>query len=153
MAGCGKKAGPPGSTPSAAASVAEPVMTAWQQGDRSTAISSFLQTDWTSRPLFASSSALGLTEDQFKALSPAQQQADSAEIYAQLESLNELAKAVVQVGRDAAATGDKEQARKYFASVKQFGGALSSPDCTRIVQLVGRAVVSMGDKELAKIGQ
>jgi hypothetical protein len=153
LAGCGKKTPPPSSTPSTAAPVTESAMTAWQQGDKSTAVRSFVETDWSGRPLFAASSTLSLTEDQFKALSNAERQAKSGEMMSQLDSLKELARAVAESGRDAASKGDTAQARKYFTSLKQCGTALDSPDCLSLVQLVGRAFKKMADTELAKIPQ
>ena len=128
-------------------------MTAWQQGDKPKAVSSFVETDWSSRPLFASGSTLSLTENQFKALSDAERQAKSGEMMSQLDSLKKLASAVAQSGRDAAAKGDTAQARKHFTSLKECGTALDSPDCLRLVQLVGQAWKKMADTELAKIPQ
>ena len=153
LTGCGKKAGPPGSTASAAAPIAQPSMTAWQQGDKATAISSFVETEWSSGPLFAANSTLSLSEDQFKALSNADRQAQSGEMMSQLDSLKKLAAAVAQAGRDAASKGDTIQARKYFTSLKQCGTALDNADRLRMVQLVGQALKKMADAELAKVGQ
>jgi hypothetical protein len=153
LAGCGKKTTPPSSNPSTAAPVTESAMTAWQQGDTPKAVSSFVETDWSSRPLFAASSTLSLTEYQFKALSDAERQAKSAEMMSQLGSVKKLAAAVAQAGRDAAAKGDTAQARKYFTSLKECGTALESPDCLSLVQLVGKAFKKLADTELAKIPQ
>jgi hypothetical protein len=153
LTGCGKKADPPGSTASAAAPIAQPSMTAWQQGDKATAISTFVETDWSSGPLFAANSTLSLSEDQFKALSNADRQAQSGEMMSQLDSLKKLAAAVAQAGRDAASKGDGAQARKYFTSLKQCGTALDHADRLRMVQLVGQALKKMADAELAKVGQ
>ena len=128
-------------------------MSAWQQGDQSAAISSFLAADWSARPLFASDSVLSLTEDQFKSLSDADRQAKSGEMTKQLDSLKRLAAAVAQAGRDAASNGDTAQAQKCFTSLKQCGAALSSPDCLGLVQLVGKAFSRMADTGLAKMGK
>lgn len=128
-------------------------MTAWQQGDKATAISTFVETEWSSGPLFAANSTLSLSEDQFKALSNADRQAQSGEMMSQLASLKKLAAAVAQAGRDAASRGDTAQARKYFTSLKQCGTALDNADRLRIVQLVGQALKKMADAELAKVGQ
>jgi len=155
LAGCGKKTSSSGGSSSpAAAPVIQPVMTAWQQGDKSTAVSKFFATDWSARPLFAPDSALSLTESEFGSL-PANdaQLKESKEMLPQLASLKQLAAAVIQAGREAAAKGDLTQARKYFTASKQFGAALDSPDYTHIVQLVGQAIGKMADTELAKIGQ
>jgi hypothetical protein len=128
-------------------------MTAWQQGDKSTAISSFLAIDWSARPLFAPDSTLSLSEGQLKALSDADRQARSSEMMSQISSLKQLAAAVAQAGRDAASKGDSAQARKCFMSLKQCGTALDSADNLLMVQLVGQACKKMADTELAKIGQ
>lgn len=153
LAGCGKKAASPDPKSQGAAPVAQPAMTAWQQGDKPAAISSFAQADWTGRPLFAPGSGLSLSEDQFKRLSATERQAASVELQSQLDTLKQLTAAVAQAGRDAAAKGDKAQAQKYFTSLQQCGTALQSPDCLILVQLVGKAVKKVGDSELAKVGQ
>lgn len=153
LAGCGKKARPLSSTPSTAAPVAQPVMTTWQLGDKSTAVSSFVETDWSSRPLFASSSTLSLTENQFKALSDAERQAKSGEMFSQLDSLKQLAAAVAQAGRDAASKGDATQARKYFISLKQCGAALDTLNSLALVRLVGQGIKKRADTELSQLAQ
>jgi len=128
-------------------------MTAWQQGDTPKAVSSFVESDWSRRPLFAASSTLSLTEDQFKALSDAERQAKSGEMFSQLDSVKKLAAAVAQAGRDADSKGDTALARKHFTSLKQCGTALDSPDCLSLVQLVGKGFKKTADTELAKIPQ
>ena len=159
--GCGKKSSSGSDTPrtaqadaaSSASPVSQPALTAWQQGDQAAAVYSFLAADWSARPLFTAGSTLSLTEDQFKALSAADRQAKSGELTAQLDSFKRLAAAVAQAGRDAASKGDAATAKKYFTSLKQCGTALESPDCLQLVQLVGKAIEKMSDKEMAKIGQ
>lgn len=162
LAGCSKKDGssggsaPPKKQPADAASAAAPIthaaMTAWQQGDKSAAITSFLEADWSARPLFASGSTLSLSEDQFKALSNADRQAKSNEMLPQISALKQLAAAVAQTGRDATSKGDAAQARKCFTSLKQCGTALDSPDRLLLVQFVGQAFKKLADAELAKVG-
>jgi predicted small lipoprotein YifL len=160
IAGCGKKSPsisatpPPAQADAASPSpAAQPALTAWQQGDRAAAVSSFLAADWSARPLFAAGSILNLSESQFKALSDAEREAKSKDMFSQLDSLKQLARAVVQSGHDAVSKGNTAQARKCFTSLKQCGTALESPDCLLLVQLVGKAFVKMSDTELAKIGQ
>jgi hypothetical protein len=166
LAGCGRKNGSSGSSatpPTVKADVAlsslpilQPALTAWQQGDKSTAVSSFLAADWSARPLFAAGSPLSLSDDQMHALrahSEADYEAKSRELLTELTHLKQLAKAVEEAGRDAASKGDVAQGRKDFTSLKQFGTALDSPDYVLIVQLVGRASKKMADTELATIGQ
>src|ERR1035441_6566633 len=113
IAGCGKKSPSSSTTPppaqaeaASSSPIAQPALTAWQQGDKTAAVSSFLAADWSARPLFAVGSTLSLSEAQFKALSDADRQAKSTEMTAQLGSLKQLAAAVAQAGLDAASKGD-----------------------------------------------
>jgi hypothetical protein len=162
LAGCSKQSGSsgtasssapePGNAESAAVPVAKPAMTAWQQGDKSAAVSGFLAADWSAHPLFASDSALSLSENQLDALPLAELQAKSGEVVSQLDSLKGLARAVIQAGDDAVAKGDTTQARKCFTAVQQCGEALDSTNCLRLAQFVGQALKKRAQSELAKIG-
>jgi hypothetical protein len=162
LVGCGKPDASSGTSPSQAkeqangapaAAVAQSALLAWQQGDKSMAVSKFVDADWTARPLFPTDSPLSLTEEQFQSLPIAESEAKGKEMLPQLSALKALATAVAQAGRDAAAKGDAAQAQKYFAALKQAGTALSNPDCMAIVQLVGKAFTKMADTELSKIGK
>ena len=108
LSGCSKKSAP--------TTVLQSVLTTWQQGDQASAISRFMAADWSQRPLFTPGSSLSLSEAQFNALPAAEQEAKMKELLPQLSAIRELAKAVVQAGRDAAGKGDSAQARKYFAT-------------------------------------
>jgi hypothetical protein len=162
LAGCGKQNTSSGTSPSSAkeqtstasaAPVAQAAMLAWQHGDKSTAVSKFLDADWSARPLFPPDSPLSLTEAQFQSLSNTDRQAKSNEMLPQVSALKALAAAVAQAGRDAASKGDSAQAQKCFASLKRCGTALSSPDCLSLVQLVGKAFNKMADTEVATLGK
>jgi major membrane immunogen (membrane-anchored lipoprotein) len=162
LAGCGKKNGSSGSSDSTTKALAEAApsstvtqqaLTAWEQGDKSTAIDNFLETDWSARPLFASGSTLNLSEDQFKSLSDAERQMKSSELSAQFNSLRELTAVVLQAGHDAASKGDTAQARKCFTSLKQCGTVLGGSDHLQLVQLFGQSLKQKAEAELAKIGQ
>lgn len=161
-AGCSKKNTTSGTPQSAAkeqmsaassSPVSQAAMAAWQQGDKPTAISTFLAADWNARPLFASDSVLSLTEGQFKSLSDTERKLKSAEMMKQIDSLKQLAAAAAQSGREAAAKGDTTQAQKCFTSLKQFGMALSGPECLSLVQIVGKGFARMADTELAKMSK
>jgi hypothetical protein len=151
LAGCGPKSASPSSPPSTAAPVTQAALTTWQQGDALAAVTKFVETDWSSRPLFASGSALSLSEDQFKALSNKDRQAKSSEMLPQVDSLKQLAAAVAQAGREAAAKGDVAQARKYFTSLKACGAALDTSDSLALVKLVGQGLKKRADSEMAKL--
>ncbi len=127
-------------------------MSAWQQGDKAAAVTAFVAADWSSRPLFAPDSVMSLSERQFSFFSEAENNAKSNELLSQLDSLKQLARAVVQAGADAAAKGDTAQARKCFTSLERCGAALDSSSL-RLVKLVGQAFQKLAKSELAKIGQ
>ena len=159
IAGCGKKSPSSSTTPppaqaGAASSlpIAQSALLDWQQGDKAAAVSSFLAADWNARPLFAAASTLSLSEAQFNAFSDAENQAKSADLFSQLDSLKQLARAVVQAGDDAADKGDIAQARKCFTSLEQCGDALDTSS-GRMVKLVGQAFQKLAKSKLAKIGQ
>jgi hypothetical protein len=163
LAGCGKKSDSSGGSPSpakeqqntalTATPAVQPALNAWERGDKSSAVSRFLETDWSARPLFTPGSTLSLSEDQFKSLSEAERQAKSSEMMPQIDSFKRLAAAVAQAGVDAASKGDSAQARKYFSSLKQCGEALDSPDSLALVKLVGQAIRKKADTELSKLSR
>src|ERR1700752_4340088 len=117
--GCGKKSAP------ATNPTLEPILTTWRQGDKSAAISRFVDTDWTARPLFAPGSAIAMSEPQFEALSKADQEAKSKEFMPVLPELRALGVAVLDAGKAAATKGDPAAARKHFTAVQRCGEALS----------------------------
>ena len=163
LTGCGRKSdssgNPPplakqeqGTTPAATPAM-QSALTAWEQGDTSTAVSRFLEADWSARPLFAPGSTLSLSEEQFMSLARADRNAKQSELIAKVGEVKQLGRAVLQAGTDAAAKKDHAQARKHFTSVKQCGEALQGPECLAILQGTGKALKHMADDELAKLGQ
>ena len=149
--GCGKQSTSPNAPPPTAAPITQPAMTAWQQGDKTAAVTSFVETDWSARPLFASDSVLSLSEDQFKALSNSERQARSSEMLPQIDSLKRLAAAVAQAGQDAAAQGDTAQARKHLTSLEEFGAALDTSNSLALIRLVGQGMKKRADTEMSKL--
>ena len=149
LAGCGKKPASQSTPPSTVAPVTQSAMTAWQQGDKAAAVTSFVGTDWSSRPLFASDSTLSLSEDQFKSLPDWERR--RSEMRPQIDSLKQLAAAVAQAGRDAAAKGDVAQARQHFAALRECGAALDTSDSLAIVRLVGQGMKKRAETEMSKL--
>lgn len=133
--------------------VAQPALTAWQQGDKTTSVSRFLEADWSAHPLFSASSPLGLSADQINALSAAEKEAKAGEMAAELGSLNALLVEVMQAGKAAAASGDTTQARKHFTALQQCGAALASPRYPAIVQSTGQGFEARAKAELTKMGK
>ncbi|MEY2409241.1 MAG: hypothetical protein QOF48_1911 [Verrucomicrobiota bacterium] len=154
LMGCNKKPAASGNvavpqTPT----VSQPVMAAWQRGDKSAAAKLFIETDWSARPLFAPESVLGLSEPQFVALRSSDRQVKTDELFVQLDALKRLASEVAQAGRDAAAGGDMAAAQKHFWALKQFGTNLDTTNNLRVVQLVGQAMTRIADAEMGKVGR
>lgn len=158
IAGCGKKSPsssatpPPAQADATSSPASHPVLATWQQGDKAAAVASFLTTDWSAHPLFAEGSILSLTESHLKALSADDRKTKADEMMPQLLTFRDLAVAVEQAGKDAAAKGDVAQARKYFVSLKQCGTALDSPDYTLLLRQIGQAIQKLSDKDSAQIG-
>ncbi len=152
LAGCGKGVPPSGDSKTTKTGTMDAVLSAWGQGDKAGAVSRFLEIDWSARPLFSSSSALGLSEAQFQKIPAGERESKSAEFTAHAGMLKQLASEVVQAARDATAAKDSAKAKKCLASLKQFGAALQEPACATLVQLVGKAVQKMADAEGDKLG-
>jgi hypothetical protein len=165
LTGCSQQTDSSGNSPppkgqqditAATTPVIQPALTAWQQGDKATAVSRFLETDWSARPLFKPGSTLSMSEEQFKSLAETDASAaiaKSSEITAQVGELRQLALAVAEAGRAAAAKKDVAQAVKAFTALKQFSEALDRPESPTIVQLTGRLLKKRADGELAKLKQ
>lgn len=154
--GCGKRSAPAGDSSSpknAQAAGMETILTTWEQGDKATAVSDFLATDWSAGPQFTPDSALNLSEDQFKQLPAIERDARLEDVHAQLVTLKKLAGAVAQAGREAAAKKDLALARKHFAALQQFGQALDGSDSMLIVRMIGQVLEKMGRAEMEKLPQ
>jgi hypothetical protein len=160
LVGCGKNVDPAG--PAATATKPEevaapttepalqPALVALQQGDKSTAVNRFVESNWNARPLFPAGSVLNLTETQFASLPAGDRDVKAQETLTQLSALKELAAAVDKAGLDALARKDNSQARKYFTSLKQCGEACNAGDSLKMLQLVGQALTKRADAGLAK---
>lgn len=136
---------------SAAIPTLESALSAWQAGDKATAVSRFVQVDWTRRPLFASNSVLGLSETQFQAIPNSSRRAKMEELLSQVPILKRIAVAVATAGKDAAARKDFADAKKHFTSLEQCGETLSGPDFTLLVQQIGKFMKNLADEESAKL--
>lgn len=159
LVGCRKQA----VTAATSAPVAQPALAAWQQGDRAGAVSSFITADWSAGPLFAPDSILSLTEAEFSGrVRPVTMpgfvmtggiEAVRVQMTKELATMKQLAAAVAQAGRDAAATNDVALARKHFTSLQQFAAALDTTNSLSILRLDGQAIKKRAERELATLPQ
>jgi hypothetical protein len=127
------------------------VLTSWQNGDKSAAVSQFVQVDWSARPLFAADSPLNLSEDQFVSLSQSERSSKTGELLSQVPRLKELYREVVKAGRNAVAKGDAAEARRDFIALKRCGEALDSQDFTLLVRQLAQPFKRTADAELTKL--
>ncbi len=157
VVGCRKQTAPV----TTATPVAQPALTAWLQGDRAGGVSNFLAADWTARPLFAPDSFLSLTETEFSRqvkpgwipgfeLTP-RMEAARVQMTKELADLKQLAAAVAQAGRDAAATNDVTLARKHFTSLQRYAAALDTTNSLRILRLDAQAIMKRAVSDLATL--
>lgn len=135
----------------------EAALAALDQGDKDRAINSFVAADWSSGPLFSSSSLLSLSEDQYAQLlrnmSKAEREAKGKELPGMVRSIRELAFAVKDAALEKVAKGEIDGARKYFTALKECGTAIENGDYTHLLKMVGRAVKNIGEGELEKLSQ
>ena len=155
--GCRK----PATTTVTAAPVVQPALAAWQQGDRVGAVSNFLTADWSAGPLFAPDSILSLTEAEFRGqakpvrmpgfVMTGGMEAMRVQMTKELATMKQLAAAVAQAGRDAAATNDVASARKHFTSLQRFAAILDTTNSLAILRLDAQAIKRKADAELATL--
>ncbi len=159
VVGCRK----PATTTATAIPVAQPALTAWQQGDKAGAISTFLAADWSTGPFFAPDTLLSLTEAEFSGrVKPVSLpgfvwtggiEARRVQLTKELATMKQLAAAVAQAGRDAAATNDVALARMHFTSLQRFATALDTTNSLAILRLDAQAFKKRAERELATLPQ
>jgi hypothetical protein len=166
LLGCEKKSDAPTASSSqtnlnaraSATPVMQPILKAWQSGDQRTAVSNFVQADWSSRPLFPAGSSLNLTEDEFRSqvrslFTPESVNIMGTNLLAEIEPMKRLAAAVGQSGQQAAAQHDYPKARKYFTALKQCGEAIDGTNSLALLKVVGQGLKNRADIELGKLPQ
>ena len=135
---------------SASAPTMDSLLTIWRKGDKSEAVSRFVETNWSTRPLFAPGSTLSLSEEQFHSLTDDDRQSRVKELEG-AGDIHHMAMAVQQAGLDAAKQNDPTQARKCFISLQECGRVLKASNNLRLLQVIGGAMENIGDTRLAEI--
>jgi hypothetical protein len=124
------------------------VLAMWSRGDKDKATKEFLLINWQKRGEFSKESAFGLTEQEFIALPPNEQNKRSSE----LVELKGLCRSVLDAGRTAAAQGDREQAKRHILAVQQCGRLLARDAAmSAVVQSMGKALDHIASKELTEL--
>jgi hypothetical protein len=165
VAGCGKHDQPAASLeatnavlPAAAVPAVQVLVTVWREGKESEAVTQFLRTDWSARPLFASDSILSLTEAQFQSQveslpTAGDVQYKRSQMMTEVDAIKQLAAKVAQAGAEAASTNNLVAARQHFTSLAQCGDALDSSNSVALVRLVGQGIKKRAATEMSKLPQ
>jgi len=163
--GCRRQASAPNpiqTTPSEVPALTKPALTAWQQGDRPSAVSNFVATDWAAGPVFGPDSVLSLSEEQFKAgiqpvlasgapTATVTVKALQTRMMDELKTMKQLVGAVAQAGREAAATNNVALARQHFESVQRYATTLNTTNSLAILRLDAQAALKLAQRELAAL--
>jgi hypothetical protein len=163
MIGCNKASGPTGTSSSetegkrsTGTSVLQAALSNWEQGDKETAVSNFVEASWGARPLFPPGSALNLSEEEFRAriqalASPEAVARMGSNLMAEVQPLKTLAGAVAQSGANAVAQQNYDRAREHLEALRQCGQALDTADSLAILRLLGQGFKKRADAEMEKL--
>ncbi len=119
----------------------------WAGGDKTQAVEVLLAIDWKSPSRFSQGSIFSLTEQQFASLPAAEQQGKMPEMFTISTTLRELAKHVIELGKESLAAKQNDEAEKQFDAVFQSGLAICSPESLAMLRMVGFAVQAMALEE------
>jgi hypothetical protein len=156
--GCGKRrsAPPVGTAPSADDRVASDnaaqlsdVMATWEAGDQDGAVEQLLRVDWKAADLATGHPVLGMSEPQFMALPPSEQNRVSDEALKLITTLKALSAHAISLGEKSAAAGDAVQANDYFEAAYNLGNTLADSERLLVLQLVGKSLVTKANEKLA----
>ena len=128
------------------------VLTLWDQGDKDAATEGFLSIRWNDPATLANVPVMNLSEQQFQSLSRGKRDRTMKE-YQDLRSklLIGIVRHVRSAGDSALATGDKQTAKAHYEGILRCGQALSSPDRFELMNLDGKAALSMAQKGLSSL--
>jgi hypothetical protein len=127
------------------------VLRCWQQDQKADAASALTVLDWTNPDLFNGHRCLKLSEQQFAALPTGERQALSTQALDMSNSIKELTRFVIEQAKTAKTQNRPDEAKKYQAALMEFGKQLSGDDKLLLIQMVGKAVLGLTQKELGEI--
>jgi hypothetical protein len=150
------KSEPNASAPTVAEAPAKPVflgqvLVAWNMGKRGEAINDFLQLNWQDPAVLQGIPVLSMTEQQFAALSQAQRDQMNQQVQQLSQTFRDIGKAVVASADSFIASKNRAGARARLEAAQQFGQALAAPERLAIIQLVGKAIMSLAQEKLSNI--
>ncbi len=109
----------------------------WEAGEQDKAVEAFMQIDWAKPAEFAPGYALGMTSDEFDALSPDAAGAKTAEAQAQASAIYGICERAQKLSRNAAMLGNQAGAARYVRGVVACGEFLQGADRLANFQVVG----------------
>lgn len=146
--GCGDPAPTKAAVPAANKTSLEKAMFSWTEGDKKSAVEAFLRLDWKKDTLFSSGSVLRYSEAEFAALPQAVREKINQPMLDQVQALKTLCAGVAESGREMRKNGDKAGAENCFNQLAKCGKALEQPGSLALVQMVGKAMTKLAEKEL-----
>ena len=125
------------------------VIAAWEAGDQDGAVEQLLRVDWNAADIASGHPVLGISEPQFMALPPSEQNRVSDEALKLITTAKALSAHAISLGEKSEAGGDAVQANAYFEAAYNLGNALADSERLLVLQLVGKAIVKMANEKLA----
>ena len=127
------------------------VLSSWETGDKDRAVELLLSIPWDEPTRFSDTLLLSMTEQEFSSLSRDERKRHGEEAIKLAETFKRLARHAITLGDKARSSGDKQGAKVYYRAVLHLGEAISNPDRLMILQLLGRALVSMANEQLTTL--
>lgn len=142
------KAADPNQTPSdpnrlaASKATFDEVLKQWAAGQKEEALAAFIALNWTGQEIFADGSVFRISEAEFAKMPQAKRDPIGQKALEASKQIRELARYAVDKAKQ---TG---QTAKYRQALSACAKRLSSPDQLKLIQLIGKAVGGLTEKEL-----
>ena len=131
----------------------EKALDLWKTGRQEKAANVFLAIDWNQPHSFSPDSAFSLSEKQFASLPTAKRFELQRQAMDATDTMRNLVKHVISIGRDSLAQKDYDAAQNCFEAVLNCGKTLSSPDSLTVIKMTGDAMQKLAAKELTILRQ
>lgn len=119
----------------------------WNSGNTDQAVRQFVTIEWNGPGAFTNVPVLNTSENDFQALSAGDRARMGEESIALVSMFKGLARDALQAGDEAREAGDQETAAAHYQAVREFGEALSTPDQTQVIQMMGQVILKMAEEK------
>jgi hypothetical protein len=129
----------------------EKALDLWKTGRQEKAANVFLVIDWNQPPSFSPDSVFSLSEKQFASLPTAKRFELQRQAMDVTDTMRDLVKDVISLGRDSLAQKDYDEARNCFEAIRNCGKTLSSSDSLTVIKMTGDAMQKLAARELTTL--